>query len=111
MTAMPIYSKTLKISFSRTKKALRLNFYVRHLGLKVYQVYSNADRRLIFCPLYGQIYSPIHLYGKHVEKSFSQHVLKTNGRNLQRMIKALKLCSYRQKFRGYLPLPLGYVQI
>ena len=39
MTAMPIYGETLKIFFSRTKKALRLNLCIEHWGLKVYQIY------------------------------------------------------------------------
>ena len=35
----------------------------------------------------GQICIPMHLYGENVEKSFSQNVLKTNGWNLQWVIK------------------------
>ena len=35
MAAMPTYSKTLKIVFSRTKKALRLKSGIQHRGLKV----------------------------------------------------------------------------
>ena len=49
-----------------------------HRGLKVYQVGSNHDPRLTFDHLrQGQICIPMHLYGKNVEKSFSQNVLKT----------------------------------
>ena len=33
--AMPIYGKTLKIFFSRTKKALRLNLGIQHRGLSL----------------------------------------------------------------------------
>ena len=45
-----------------------------------------------------------NLYGENVEKSFSQNVLKTNGRNLQCIIKVVKLFShsYSQNF-----VPLG----
>ena len=46
---------------------------------------SNDDPRLTF-DLFtgqGQICISMHLYGENVEKSFSQKVLKTNGRNLQ----------------------------
>ena len=39
MAAIPIYDKILKIFFSSTKKALRLNIGIQHQGLKVYQVY------------------------------------------------------------------------
>ena len=38
----------------------------------------------------GQICVLIHVYGDNVEKSFSENVLKTNGLNLQCMIKVLK---------------------
>ena len=44
----------------------------------------------------GQICTPIHLYRMNVEKLFSQYILKTNGWNVQRMIKEVKLFSYRQ---------------
>ena len=40
----------------------------------------------------------MHLYRENVEKSFSQNVLKTNGRNLQFMIKVVKLLRYNQNF-------------
>ena len=44
MAAMPIYGdKHLKIFFSRTKKASRLDFVVEHWGLKVIEVCSNDD--------------------------------------------------------------------
>ena len=51
----------------------------------------------------GQICIPMHLYGENVEKSFSQNVLKTNGWNLQRMIKACPLCLI---FKGISPTQL-----
>ena len=68
----------LKIFFSRTKKALRLSLGIQHLGLKVYQFYSNNDPRQTFDLLKARsdLHSH-HLYGKNVEKSFSQNVLKT----------------------------------
>ena len=36
----------IKIFFSSTKKALRLNLDIQHRGLKVYQVYWNDDTRM-----------------------------------------------------------------
>ena len=48
ITAMPIYDKHLKIFFSRTKKALRLNLGTQHRGLKVYKICSNDDSRMTF---------------------------------------------------------------
>ena len=47
----------------------------------------------------------------HVEKSFSQWIIKINGWNLQRMIKVVKLFSYCQNFMGYLPLPFSYMYV
>ena len=38
----------------------------------------------------------------------SQWIIKTNGWNLQCMIKVVKLFSYCRNFGGYLPLPLGF---
>ena len=46
----------------------------------------------------GQIRVPMHLYGENVEKSFSQNVLKTDGWNLQWVIKGVKHFSYNQNF-------------
>ena len=46
----------------------------------------------------GQICIPMHLYGENVEKSFSQNILKTNGWNLQCVIKVVKYFSYNQNF-------------
>ena len=40
----------------------------------------------------------MHLYRETVEKSFSQNVLKTNGWNLQWVIKVVKHFSYIQNF-------------
>ena len=49
MTSMPIYGeKHLKVFFSRTMKASSLNLVTEHWGLKVIQVCSNDDPRLIF---------------------------------------------------------------
>ena len=81
MATMPIYGrKHFKIFFSRTKKALGLNLGVQHWGLKVYEVYSFDGRKLTFDLSYGKVklVHPLHLYGKNVEKSFSQNVLKAN---------------------------------
>ena len=60
----------------------------------------------------SQICTLIHLYGKNVEKkkSFSQYVLKTNGLNLQCMIKEVNFLD-TIKIWGYLPLPLGYTHV
>ena len=38
----------------------------------------------------------LHLYGEHIEKSFSQNVLKTNGWNLQCMIRVANPFSYNK---------------
>ena len=40
----------------------------------------------------------MHLYGENIEKSFSQNVLRTNGWNLQCVIKIVKQFSYNQNF-------------
>ena len=40
--------KTLNIFFYSTKKALRLKLGIQHRGLKVYQVCSNDEARMIF---------------------------------------------------------------
>ena len=40
----------------------------------------------------------MHLYEENVEKSFSQNVLKTNGWNLQWVIKVVRYFSYNQNF-------------
>ena len=50
------------------------------------------------CSWQGQIFFSIFLYVGNVEKSFSQNVLKTNGWNLQCMIKLVKRFSYNQNF-------------
>ena len=44
--------------------------------------------------LQGQIFALIHLYGENGEKSFSKYALKTNGWNLQYMIKEVNLSRY-----------------
>ena len=45
-----------------------------------------------------QICTPIHLYGENVKKLFSQTAFKTNGWNLQYLIKVVKYFSYSQNF-------------
>ena len=42
------FKLTYKKTFSRTKKALRLNLGKLHRGLRIYQVCSNDDPRLSF---------------------------------------------------------------
>ena len=54
MAPCPYMVKTLKIFFSRTRKALGLNLGIQHLGGKVYQVYSNDNSRMTFLQL-GQL--------------------------------------------------------
>ena len=101
--------KTLKIFFSRIKKAFKLNVGRQSIG----DTSSTKFVKMIVggWPLtilrQDQIYAPIHLYGENVEKSFSQIILKTNGWNLQCMIKVVKHFSYNQHFVpwGYLSLP------
>ena len=55
----------------------------------------------------------MHLYGENIENSVSQNVLKTNGWNLQTMIKVANPFSYNQNFvlQGYPLLPLGYIPV
>ena len=64
---------------------------------------------------YGTVkFASPHLYGGNVEQSFSQNVLKTNGRNLKCMIKAQKRSSDSQNLvtQGYLPLCSGlYINV
>ena len=54
----------------------------------------------------GHICVPIHLHDENVEMSFSQNVLKTNGKVVTRF-------SYIQFFSpgSYLSLPLGYIHV
>ena len=61
----------------------------------------------------GQSCVHMHLYGENVQKSFPQNVWKTNGWNLQWVIKVVK---YLVRIKilshgGYLPLPLGYIHV
>ena len=115
---MPIYGKKhLNIFFSRTKKALRLNFGMLHLGLKIYQVCSNDHPRLTFDLFMtrSKLRPRAFVQGKYwkknnnnnkkkkttdfiqtFEKSFSQNVLKTNGWYLQGMIQIVKNFSFNQ---------------
>ena len=114
MAAMPIYSKNTQLSSFPEARKLWGWILIYSTGDKVYQFCSNDGRRLNFDLLReGQICAPIHLYGKTVEKSFSQWIIKTNGWNLQRVIKVVKLLfSYCQKFGVMcLSLPLGYIDV
>ena len=73
-------------------------------------VYSIEDSRCTKCvqmmtlswPLtflrQDQICVPMQLYGENVEKFFSQNVWKTNGCNLQCVIKVVKYFSNNQNF-------------
>ena len=58
-------------------------------------------------------YDKVSVPTRNVEKSFSKNVVKTNGWNLQFMIKVVKLVIYSQNFIpcGYLPLPQGFFEI
>ena len=47
MAATPIYGKnSLKIFFSRIRRAMTLGLGIKHLGCRAYQVCSNDDPRL-----------------------------------------------------------------
>ena len=60
----------------------------------------------------GQICIAILLYLENVENLFSETVLKTNGWNLQCMIKVVELFTIKISSPGsYTPLPLGYVHV
>ena len=77
------------------KKASRLNLVTEHWGLKVIKVVQlmTLGWHLTFLRQ-GQICIPMHLYGENTENSVSQNVLKTNGWNLQYMIKVANTFSY-----------------
>ena len=55
----------------------------------------------------------MYLYGENIEKSFSQNVLKTNGCNLQCMIKLLKFFITIKILSpgAYMSLPQGCIHI
>ena len=91
VVTMPIYVKNIKI-FSCTKKAFRLNLGVYSIGDSSLFV-RTLGWPLTFLQL-GQICFPIH----NAEKSFSQNISKTNGWNLQFIIKVVKVFSYSQNF-------------
>ena len=99
MPTVPIYGKTHKTcSFSTNKTALKLNHSIYHRRLNVYQACSNDYRRLtfdLFTPR-SNFALPYILYGENAEKTFSLYVLKTNGRNLQCMIKVVNPFCYNQ---------------
>ena len=65
---------------------------------KVYQVCSNDDRLTFDLFMARSNLHPIYYYGENFEKSFSQNVLKTDGLNLQCLIKVVKLIIYNQNF-------------
>ena len=91
--------KHSKLFFSRTKKSLRLNLGILHWRRKVYQVCSKMTLGWPLTFLWqGQICIPMNLYGENIEKSFHQNVLKTNGWNLQYMIKVANTYSYYPNF-------------
>ena len=67
MAAMAIYGeKHLKL-YSRTKKASRLNLVTEHWGLKVIQVCSNDDPRLVFdlCTALSDLLLYAFVWGKY----------------------------------------------
>ena len=105
----------------RTKKFLRLNIDIQHQGLKVYQVCSHDNRWLTFnlFTARSNLRPYISIRGK-VEKSFYPNVLKTNGWNLQCMIRIVKhlvsikflgLFSYNQIFGLYTCIKLLFLNI
>ena len=91
--------KHLKIFFSRTKKASRLNLVTEHWGLKVIQVCSNDDLRLTFDLFKAR--SNLRSYAfvrENIENSVSQKYIRLNGCNLQCMVKVAKPFSFNQIF-------------
>ena len=73
MATLPIYGKKhLKIFFSRTKKASRLNLVTEHWGLSVLQVCSNDDPRMTFELFTARSNLPLHAFveGKYWKFSF-----------------------------------------
>ena len=68
MAVIPRYGqKLLKVFFSRTKKASRLNLGIKYLGLKVCQVCSNYDPRLTFDFLMARsnLHPYVFVWGKY----------------------------------------------
>ena len=87
------YIKIIKNLLLQNKESTEAESWYIALGykqrrLKVNQICSNNDHRLTFDFFTARSLRPLHLYW---EKSLSQNVSKTNGWNIQCMIKELKL--------------------
>ena len=67
-----VWWKHLKIFFSRTKKALRLNLGIKHWGLKFYRICSNKGRILTFDFFYNKVkFAPPYIcMGKMLKTHF-----------------------------------------
>ena len=92
----PYMVKHLKI-FSRTKKALRLSLgWVLVYSIKDSRSTKFVQMMVVGWPFYGKVkFVPPYICMGKMLKSLSQNVLKTNGWNLQCMIK-VKLFNYYQ---------------
>ena len=97
MAAMPIFGvEHLKIFISWTKKASNLNLVTEHWGLKFVQMMT-WGWHLTFLQ-HGQMYVSIaFVWGKCWKFSFSK-CIKTNGWNLQCMIKVANTFSNNKNF-------------
>ena len=100
MAAMPIYGKNTNKYSPETKKKLQDWIMVYSIGDKVYQF---VQMMVLGWPL--TFWRQDEIRG-NVEKSFCQIVLKSNGWNLQYMIKAVNPLSYNQYF-----VPTGCVHV
>ena len=72
MATIPIYGKTAKKIFSRTKKASRLNLGIQQNRLKVYQICSNDEPRLTFdlFTASSSLHPPAFVWGKMLKSRF-----------------------------------------
>ena len=118
MSIVLIYGKIkkkehFKTYFSRTKKASRLNLGIQHRGLKVYQVDSNDDSRLIFdlSMARSNLHSHILVRGKYCKIFWK--CIKDRWLILSMYDRSSSHFSHNQNFvlLSYLPLPLGYLHV
>ena len=111
MAAMSIYDKTLKTLLFQNQETFKAeSWYItsRTQGLPgLYEWWPQVDRWPFFRQ--GPIWVSMHLYGENIEKSFFQNVFKTNGWNLQCVIKVVEHFSYKTfcPLRVIFPCPLA----
>ena len=98
MPTVPIYGKTHKTCSSPQIRQLWSWIIVYTIGdsMSTKRVQMIIVGWLLTFLRQGQICASLHLYGENAEKTFSLYVLKTNGRNLQCMIKVVNPFCYNQ---------------